>query len=512
MDFRVKLKKQNPKIVAEIIRIAKAVQSLPTSEGYRDSIPRALIVGGFVRDAILGVASKDVDIEVFGVDAHYLEEAMNDLYPGKVKIVGRTFGVLKVILNSGSRVLGRQDEKNELSGYIEIDISIPRRESKLGIGHRGFAVTGDPVMSYIDASRRRDFTINAISVDLLTGEIIDPFDGQVDLKKKILRVVDPVTFVDDPLRVYRAIQFIARFQLGIDEQTKSLLRQMVERRDLDTLPCERVGEEMRKLLLKSEMPSKGFELAREIGLIKKDYPELEVMIGTEQEPEWHPEGDVWIHTMMVVDQAEKIIREHADDFSENEKWHVMLGALCHDLGKPAKTSVMDGRIRSHGHSEAGLEPTRILLEKFAVSNEDHDAVQKLVKAHLYPGMIMKAEEKGELTKEQYTNAVRKLIRRLYPVDVELLLAVAEADFRGRAFSDSSKRGFAYGNRMRKAIAKHDLKVVAVETLIRGEDCVIRGIAPGPRVGELIADVESARDRGEIATRKEGLAFLEKLLN
>lgn len=510
MDFRVKMKQQDPAVVAEIVKIANAVRDVPAVDDYRDAMPRALLVGGFVRDALLGIPSKDADIEVFGADAEALEDALRDLYPGNVKMVGRAFGVLKIAFHAPD------------STRHEIDVSIPRRESKTGRGHRGFAVSGDPAMTYRDAARRRDFTINAISADPLSGDMIDPSGGANDVKKKILRVVDPHTFTDDPLRVYRALQFAARFDLSIEETTRALLAAMVSGDELDDLPAERIGEEWRKLLLKSARPSVGLRLGRDIGLVEKYYPEFSALEGTEQEPEWHPEGNVWIHTLMVVDDAARILRQEngsrisaregrSKTFSEQEQWIVMLGALCHDLGKPATTKVIDGRIRSRGHSEAGLGPTDDFLDKIAASDDVRDAVRKLVNAHLYPGMMAKALANGEMTPAQYANATRKLIRRLHPTRIELLLAVAEADFRGRDYPTSGQPVFEYGAVMREVISAHRLEAHVTETLVRGADVLALGVPPGPRVGELIRAVEAARDRGEIKTREEGLALLRQMI-
>jgi tRNA nucleotidyltransferase (CCA-adding enzyme) len=212
---------------------------------------RALIVGGWVRDRLLGLDCKDIDLEVFGLGAAALKPLLARF--GSVNTVGERFTVYKV---------------------ADLDVSLPRRESKVGRGHKAFAVTGDPALSIEEAARRRDFTINAISWDPLTGEYLDPFDGRADLARGVLKAVDPRTFADDSLRVLRAIQFAARFEFAIDAGTKALCRRI----DVDDLPAERIWGEIEKLLLKARRPSIGFALALELGVIAKLFPELLALV------------------------------------------------------------------------------------------------------------------------------------------------------------------------------------------------------------------------------------------
>src|SRR5262245_48735229 len=296
----------------------------------RDAGGRALVVGGWVRDRLMGHDSPDIDVEVFGVQPDRLRSILESL--GRVEAVGESFQVYK---------LG------------EIDVSLPRRDSKSGRGHRGFVVVGDPEMSIDEAARRRDFTINAIAWDPLTEQYFDPFGGRADLGRRLLRVVDPATFPDDSLRVLRAIQFAARFELAVDEPTKTICRAIA----LDDLPAERVWGEFEKLLL-ARCPSIGFALALDLGVIGTMFPELQALVNCPQEPEWHPEGDVWVHTLQVIDRA----RARIDDLERPQQLTVMLGAVCHDLGKPPTTAFIDGRIRSMDHEEQGVAPTLAFLD------------------------------------------------------------------------------------------------------------------------------------------------------
>ncbi|MDP9266015.1 MAG: tRNA nucleotidyltransferase, partial [Chloroflexota bacterium] len=242
----------------------------------RDEGGRALVVGGWVRDRVMGRPSKDLDLEVYGLPADRVKALLGAF--GSVNTVGESFTVYKV---------------------AGVDVALPRRESKTGRGHRAFEVEGDPHLSFDDAARRRDFTVNAIAWDPLTNDIIDPFKGQEDLAARMLRAVDARTFGDDSLRVLRAAQFAARFEFRLDGATRDLCRQI----QLDDLPAERIWGEIEKLLLLAARPSIGFELALDLLVIDRLFPEIKALVGCPQEPDWHPEGDVWVHTLMVIDQA-----------------------------------------------------------------------------------------------------------------------------------------------------------------------------------------------------------------
>mgnify|MGYP001618042684 FL=1 len=495
--------KRSPNAQTAISRIVEGVSSISPVREYGGAVPRVLLVGGFVRDALLGIVSKDIDLEVYGITSEQLESLVADLFPGKMSVVGRSFGIFKVFLEDG----------------IDLDIALPRRESKSGTGHTGFYVIGDPAMPVEEALRRRDFTINAIAIDVSTGELVDSFGGQQDLEKKILRVVNVATFQDDPLRIYRAVQLAARFDLAVDSETSELMRDMVSRGDLKELSKERVTEEIKKLLLKAERPSVGLSLMRDLGIVELDYPELHALIGTAQEEEWHPEGDVWTHTLMVIDQAAKIIRrsfvipteesndERRNPFSEEEKLQIMLGAVCHDLGKPATTEFVEGRIRSRGHESAGKEPTRALLERWTFGDDALQSSLAIAEEHLKPALLFRSIEKGELTEEKYANAIRRLLKRIAPLSWRAFLAVAEADSRGRAFPGAETDAHTAGDLMEEVIAKENLDGEAMKPLIQGKDLLEMGYTAGPAMGKIIADIEAARDRGEIKTKEEAVEWV-----
>jgi tRNA nucleotidyltransferase (CCA-adding enzyme) len=300
---------------------------LDLSGAVRDAGGRALLVGGCVRDALMRIAPKDWDLEVYGVAPERLRKILDRF--GPVNVVGEAFTVYK---------LG-----------ADLDVSLPRRERKSGRGHRAFVIEGDPSMGFVDAARRRDFTINAILQDPLTGEIIDPFAGQRDIELGVLRAVSAETFVEDSLRVLRAAQFAARFEFRVEPETVELCRSI----DLSDLPAERVWGELEKMLLRAQRPSIGLGWLHALGVLEKLFPEIYALIDVPQDPEWHPEGDVFVHTRLTIDQA----RQSIESLPYPRQVTVMLAALAHDFGKPATTEFIEGRLRSRGHEAAGVPPT-----------------------------------------------------------------------------------------------------------------------------------------------------------
>jgi len=433
------------------------------AEVIRDAGGRALIVGGWVRDQLRGVTSKDLDLEVFGVPQDRLQGLLARF--GRVEAVGQSFPVYKV---------------------AGLDIALPRRESKSGRGHKGFTVVGDPSMSLEEAARRRDFTVNAIAWDPLTEAYEDPCQGIADIERRVLRAVDPTTFGDDSLRVLRAVQFAARFEFALDASTAALCRELA----LDDLPAERVWGELEKLLLSAGRPSIGFTLALDLGVIDRVLPEMRPLVGCVQEPEWHPEGDVWTHTLMVIDKA----RALNTDLDRPRLVTVMLGAIGHDLGKPATTAFSDGRIRSLGHEEAGVAPTLTLLDRLNVHTIDGFDVRAqvvgLVAHHLKPGMFRKADQVGD-------GAFRRLAQK---VDLELLARLARADCLGRTghFDCSAMDWFL--ERARALGVEHRPPA----PVLMGRHLLDLGLRPGPAIGTVLQRVYEQQLDGEVRTLDEAI--------
>jgi tRNA nucleotidyltransferase (CCA-adding enzyme) len=375
----------------------------------------------------------------------------------------------------------------------DIDVALPRRESKTGRGHKGFTVEGDPSMPFEQAARRRDFTINAIGWDPLSDEYLDPFHGRDDLQRRILRVVDSNTFADDSLRVLRALQFAARFELTIDPDTARICSSIA----LDDLPAERIWGEFEKLLLQAQRPSIGFALARELGVIHQILPDMEPLYDTPQDAEWHPEGDVWVHTLMVIDKA----RGLNADLGRPALIAVMLGAVCHDLGKPATTAFIDGRIRSLNHEEAGVAPTLSLLDRLNVHTIDGFDVRAqvvgLVAHHLKPGMLRKAEQVGD-------GAFRRLAQK---VDLELLARLARADCLGRTGTFDCSAMDWFLERARALGVEHR----PPPPLLMGRHLLELGLTPGPAVGDLLHRVYERQLDGEVRSLEDAIAVAKQLL-
>ncbi|MCM3903055.1 MAG: HD domain-containing protein [Pyrinomonadaceae bacterium] len=440
---------------------------------------RALLVGGCVRDMLMGGQPKDWDLEVYGIEPAKLREVLDGF--GSVNVVGEAFTVYKL-------------------GH-DIDISVPRRERKAGRGHRAFVIEGDPAMSFEMAARRRDFTINAIMQDPLTGEIVDPFNGIQDLENRLLRAVSPDTFGEDSLRVLRAAQFATRFEFKIEPQTVALCRDI----DLTDLPSERIWGELSKLLLQAMRPSLGLLHLRKLGALEQIFPEIKALIDVPQDPEWHPEGDVFVHTLLVVDRARELI----DDLPYAKQVTVMLAALAHDFGKPATTEFVDGRLRSRGHEEAGVAPTENFLNELNLYTLDGYDVRAqviaLVREHLKPGEFYKRRDQvGD-------GAFRRLARKCEP---DLLYRVARADSLGRN-ADWVPREQWYGAEAQEWFIER-VRELQVEqrppaALLMGRHLLEMGMPPGQKIGEITQAVYEMQLDNRVRTLPEAKAAAQRII-
>jgi len=453
-------------------------------EAVKQKGGRALLVGGWVRDFVREpgvVNSVDYDIEVYGLEAQVLRSLMDA--HGKVDAVGEAFTVYKVRLRD-----------RELRKSFVVDVSLPRRESKTGRGHRGFVIEGDPWMRVEEAARRRDFTINAMMYDPLVDEILDPYGGREDVARGIIRVVDPNTFVEDSLRVLRAMQFAARFEYSIDPATIQLCRSI----DLSDLPAERTWAEVEKWLLQSRRPSIGLRAARDLGITEKLWPEIHALIGCPQDPIAHPEGDVFIHTGMVLDEARKLI----DDLPRPKRIAVMLAALCHDTAKPHATKVESGRIKARDHETMGVTITNQFLEGLNLFTLDnYDARQQtlaLVEHHAVPHQWFK-------TPEAVTDG---MFRRLaMKAELDLLYRVARADCLGRKgdFKPEAEEWFI------ARVRELGVEESAPKSLLMGRHVLDLGLHPGPRVGAIIQAVYEMQLDGEVVTLDDAIEAARKII-
>ncbi|GMQ76154.1 MAG: multifunctional CCA addition/repair protein [Gammaproteobacteria bacterium] len=416
---------------------------------------RALLVGGYVRDRLLGIECKDYDVEIYGLSP----DALADLLAGFGELieVGRAFGVL--------RVKG-----------IDADFSLPRRDSKRGSGHRGFDIAFDPDLDFAAASRRRDLTVNSIGLDPLSGEILDPHGGRADLDRRVLRATDARHFAEDPLRALRTAQFAARLEMAPDEELTALCAKL----DLGELPAERIYEELRKLLLKANKPSLGFEFLRRARLLGF-FPELESLQGVSQDPRWHPEGDVWVHTMLVIDEAAAL--RNGDD----QDPALMVAALCHDFGKPAVSVEEAGRVRTPRHAVVGARMARKFLERLRAPGQLCDQVEALVEHHLAPALFV----------AQGTTArgYRRLARNLDKagVSIALLVRVARADHWGRTTEEANKRMFPAADTFLAEAEKASVVNAAPADIVQGRHLQVRGLEPGPYFGDILTRCRDLQD-------------------
>ncbi|MFW9872259.1 MAG: CCA tRNA nucleotidyltransferase [Candidatus Thorarchaeota archaeon] len=417
----------------------------------------AYIVGGYVRDSILGKKSKDVDVEVFGININELEEILSK--HGKTKPVGTKFGTIKLI-HEGK----------------EFDFSLPRKDSKIGVGHKEFRIETIPSLSIYEAAERRDYTINAMSINIWTQELIDPFGGKLDLKSRILRHISG-KFSDDPLRVLRGFQFSGRYNLSVTEETSDLCRKL--KSEFYALSVERIWMEFEKWASKSIVPSKGLEFLVKTRWIEL-FPEIEELIGCEQDPAWHPEGDVFSHTCQVLDKAAM------------GGLPVVLGALCHDLGKPETTELIEGRIRTKGHANIGMEKTRSLLKRFGCPHYLILQVENLVKEHL--------THLQEVNKK----TTRRLIIRLGDASVEDLVSLIGADHAGR--------GTGSVRLPDSAIKLYDLAQDIgneIKPILMGRHLIELGLEPGPQFGPILKTAFEAQLDDLFTTIEEGINYLKQ---
>lgn len=427
---------------------------------------KAYFVGGCVRDELLGLESKDLDIEVHGIAPAVLEEIIDSV--GIRAEFGKSFGVYNV---KGTH----------------IDIAMPRKESATGRGHKDFKIDIDPYIGEENAARRRDFTVCALMKDALTGEIFDFFGGLDDLEKGVIRHVNDASFAEDPLRVLRAAQFAARFGFTVAEETLELCRKM----DVSALPRERVFEELKKALLGAEKPSVFFEVLREVGALEVWFPELRALIGVEQNEKHHAEGDVWVHTMMVLDEAAKR-RTQA-------KWPLafMLSAVAHDFGKSLCTERVNGEIHAYGHENEGIALAEAFMKRLTSEKALTAYVLNMVKLHMQPNakaahgssvkstnkMFWESKEPGDLILLALSDAYGKIAPRPF-YDTEPFLRE-----RFEVFNEYMARPY-----------------------VKGSDLVAAGITQGTDFSEILAYAHKLRLAGieKESALRQTLAYAGKL--
>ena len=419
---------------------------------------QAFLVGGCVRDALLGHSSKDIDIEVYGLTEEKLKALLRRNY--EITEVGKSFGVYKILGGS-------------------IDIALPRQESKTGPGHKGFTVHGNPHLTPAKAALRRDFTMNSMLWNFISGEIIDPYNGRGDLQKSVLRHTGS-QFPEDPLRVLRAMQFAARFNLQVAPETIELCKNISP----ENLPIERIFEEWKKLITKGATPSLGLNFIQDCGWIQY-YPELYAMIGCKQDPDWHPEGDVWTHTLHCMDA---FARERLDDPWED----IIVGyaVLCHDMGKPATTILENDRIRSPGHESVGVSLTRRFLARMTNQQDLIEAILPLVSNHLRPVEFFQSKA-GD-------SAIRRLAQKVKRID--RLARVACADEQGRPPKPHDYTAVKWLLSRAEALEVIDS---APNPIVLGRHLIEFGLTPGKSFGKILNQCYEAQLEGAFTDLEGG---------
>lgn len=380
----------------------------------------AYLVGGVVRDLLIEqyhktkISNKDYDIEVFGISLSNLETLLNSNLDCNIQKEGESFSVLKVYT-----------KENE----DPIDISIPRTETTTGSNYTDFEITPNPDLTVEQAGIRRDITINAIYYNPITQQIIDPFNGVDDLKNKIIRAVNQKTFVEDPLRVLRVMQFAGRFDFEVEKQTINLCKQMIKNNMLQALSTDRVREEFLKFAYKSNYPAISIEFLRQVDLLKIYMPEITALQSTLQTKEWHPEGNVYNHSLQVINAGADIANR--EGLSNYERATLMFACLYHDSGK-ALVTVFDEKdkvYRAHGHAEAGVQLVNNFCKRLNLPSFLTRSLPELVRYHMHLPVLFNNHKNGQDQTKAFNRISAKLNK--VGVDIQLLLWLVEADRRGR---------------------------------------------------------------------------------
>ena len=435
----------------------------------REAGGEAWLVGGCVRDLYLDLEPKDWDIEVFGIAEVKLEPILRKV--GRCEHVGKQFGVYKLWVF-----------------HLEIDVALPRRERKTGDGHKGFTVMVDPYLEPEVAVLRRDFTLNAMMFNPLNHTLLDFHGGLQDLHDKRLKHVS-AAFAEDPLRPLRAMQLAARLGCTLDIRTARLCYDLFA--EAHTLPTSRVWQEWLKWSA-SDKPSLGLRALQDMGWDKL-YPELMTMVECPQDSHWHPEGDVWVHTSMVVDEAARLAKERG--LQGQDKVVLLFAALCHDLGKPLTTvELNDGKIVCPKHGEAGVEPSMVFLNRIGAPKWLKKAVAPLVKEHVV-----------HFTSKLTDESVCCLADRLQPMHICLWEVLTEADACGRRPAPPERPALAW-------LKRAELLQVArspAAPIVTGKLLLLQGFEPSVYMGKLLDVAYQAQMRGDFKDKASALIWLEK---
>lgn len=427
---------------------------------------RTYYVGGCVRDKLMQIECLDKDIEIHGIDIEQLRDILHSFTDNLIE--NSHFGVFN------------------LPDYT-IDVALPRSECLSGKTHKDFEINILPYMDTIQATVRRDFTINAMMEDVLTGELIDHYGGLSDLENGIIRHIDDERFIEDPLRVLRAAQFSARFQFKVDEKTMTLCRKM----SIESLPRERVFDELKKALLKSDKPSLFFEIMREADRLDEFFKELKDLIGIEQNEKHHAEGDVWVHTMMVLDECAK------RRGSVKNPLGFMLSAVCHDMGKAICTEVVNGEIHSYNHEIEGLPIAESFINRLTTDKKTKEYVLNMVEFHMRPNTLAAMGSAIKKTNKMFDQAVE-------PLD---LIHLAIADSLGKVAHREYYETEPFLME-RLELFEEQMK----KPYVTGADLIDAGFEPGEKLGKMLEYAHKLRLAGceKESALRQTISFGKKL--
>jgi tRNA nucleotidyltransferase (CCA-adding enzyme) len=436
---------------------------------------KVLVVGGSVRDQFYGTASKDIDIEVYGTNVEYLLEILRTF--GKVEVFGQRFGVIKLFCEDG----------------LDLDISVPRMDNNTGKGKTGFDIHFDPGMMPDVGARRRDLTINSMAYDPEFGLLLDFYGGVKDIQAGTVRATSS-QFEEDPTRGYRAMQFAVRFDLASDQDTSTRITNMLS--DHSDIKSEMIWEEWKKFFLKGRYFAAGFKFLEDTKLGAL-YPEIMNLRGCQQQYQWHPEGDVWNHTILVLEAMRGICER--EGIVGDDKLVLMLAALCHDFGKPSTTRLEEGKWRAIGHCQEGVVPTISFLKRINCHDSIAKKVISLVESHLDHASFSGAKPSR--------SALGKIKQRIYPATISELVLLVEADQSGRyplppasPISDWVLLEKEYG-----------LDAPKFVPLLTGKDLIAAGLKPGKVFSQIIKHSEVAELEGVFNTHSEAVLWLNNHL-
>ncbi len=415
---------------------------------------KAFLVGGCVRDRLLGIQPKDFDVATDAPPAQLV-----DYFPG-ASLVGAHFGV--VLVQEGS---------------AQVEVATFRSEGDYSDGRRPDQVRfeTDPALD----AQRRDFTINALMEDPLSGEIFDYVGGRADLAAKTIRAIGDARrrFQEDHLRMLRAVRFAARLDFTIEEKTRAAIRD--EAASVRTVSAERVRDELIRILTEGGA-RRGLELLDELGLLAHVLPEVKAFQGVEQPPEYHPEGDVWTHVLLMLEKM------------ETRSTPLVLGVLLHDVGKPPTFRRAD-RIRFDGHAEVGAAMAKDLLERLRFSKDEVEQVTALVVNHM---------KFKDVTKMRASTLKRFLRLPHFRDHLELHRLDCLA---------SNGHHEAYDFVLQR-LAEFSVQTLHPPRLLSGRDLIAAGYRPGPAFAETLEAVETAQLEGEIHTPSEALERAKRVLD